>query len=98
MFSKRRVKSNLQGMILVYSQTSIIRSARDCRKFFEISVVRISEIGSFRICSDFFLINIVEVMGTSAEASKIMSWFKVELIIILRLTGQRTEPGNKKKT
>ena len=39
-----------------YSQTSIIRSARDCRNFFELSVVRISEIGSFRIWSDFFFI------------------------------------------
>ena len=38
----------------IYSKTSIIRSARDCRNFFELSVVRISEIGSFRICSDFF--------------------------------------------
>ena len=36
-------------------------------------------------------------MGTSAEALKIMSCFKVELIIILRLRGQRTEPENKKK-
>ena len=37
------------------SQTSIIQSARDCRNLFELSVVRISEIGSFRICSDFFI-------------------------------------------
>ena len=55
-------------------------------------------IGSFRICSDYFLFNIVEVIGTSAEALKIMSCFKIELIIILRLTGQRMEPENKKKT
>ena len=37
-------------------------------------------------------------MGTSAEALKRMSCFKIELIIILRLTGQRMEPENKKKT
>ena len=45
----------------------------------------------------FFLFNVVEVMGTSAKALKILSCFKVELIIILRLTGQRTKLENKKE-
>ena len=68
----------LEVKFSIYSKTSIIRSARDCRNSFKLSLVLISEICSFRICSD-FLFNIVEVMGTSAL--KIMSCLKVELII-----------------
>ena len=38
-----------------YSQTSIIRSVRDHQIFFELSVVRIFEIGTFRKCSVVFV-------------------------------------------
>ena len=40
---------------LNYSQTSIIRSDRDRQIFFELSVVRIFEIGSFREYSEVFI-------------------------------------------
>ena len=39
-----------------YSQTSIIRSVRDRQIFFELSVVRIFEIGTFRKCSVVFVL------------------------------------------
>ena len=38
-----------------YSQTSIIRNVRDRKIFFELSVVRIFEIGTFRKCSVVFV-------------------------------------------
>ena len=69
-----------------YSQTSIIRSARDCRNFFELSVVRISEIGSFRICSDFF------IQYRWSDGNICLSIKNNEL-----LEGLRTEPENKKR-
>ena len=41
--------------IFVYSKTSIIRSVWDRQIFFELSVVRIFEIGTFRKCSVVFV-------------------------------------------
>ena len=38
-----------------YSQTSIIQSVRDRQIFFELSIVRIFEIGTFRKCSVVFV-------------------------------------------
>ena len=38
-----------------YSQTSIIRSVRDRQIFFELSIVRIFEIGTSRKCSVVFI-------------------------------------------
>ena len=70
--------SSVVCLSTIYSKISIIRSARDCRISFELSLVRISKIGSLRTCSD-FLFNVVEVMGKSAL--KVMSCLKVELII-----------------
>ena len=43
------------SLLLKYSQTSIIRSVRDRQIFFELSVVRIFEIGIFRKCSVVFV-------------------------------------------
>ena len=40
---------------VLYSQTSIIRSVRDCQIFFELSVIRIFEIGTFRKYSVVFV-------------------------------------------
>ena len=51
--------------ICTYSQTSIIRSARDCRIFFELLVVQFPKSVVFDYVQIFFLFNIVEVMGTS---------------------------------
>ena len=39
----------------IYSQTSIIRSVRDRQIFFELSVIRIFKIGTFRKCSVVFV-------------------------------------------
>ena len=52
---RNEVTENIRQAKRNYSQTSIIRSVRDRQIFFELSVVRIFEIGTFRKCSVVFV-------------------------------------------